>query len=164
MNRRAGLTLAAAAIAGGGVAYGVFILMSRGRFALDVGWGRSYFPLGPIEVSMAAPRELVFDIIQGAYSERAPAEVKRHIKVTERGGDQVVAEHRTPLKFLDAITVETVRFERPSRVSFALLRGPCRTCTRPSSWSSTTASRPSRTRERWERISGCSDVGMAVAS
>ena len=48
----------------------------------------------------AALREIVFDIIQGAYSERAPAEVKRHIKVIERAGDLVVAEHGTPLKFL----------------------------------------------------------------
>jgi hypothetical protein len=124
VNRRGGLTLVSLAAAGGGAAYGSFILMTRGRFVLDVGWGRSYFPLGPIEVQMAAPREVVFDVIQGAYSERAPAEVKRHIKVIERAGDLVVAEHRTPLKFLDAITVETVRFERPSRVVFALLRGP----------------------------------------
>ena len=65
---------------------------------LDVGLGRSYFPLGPIEVQMAAPREVVFDVIQGAYSERAPAGVKSHIKVIERAGDLVVAEHRTPLR------------------------------------------------------------------
>jgi hypothetical protein len=124
VSRRGGFLFAAGAAGFAGSAYGTFMLMSRGRLALDVGWGRSYFPLGPIEVAMAAPRELVFDIIQGAYSERAPAEVKRHIKVTERAGDLVVAEHRTPLKYLDAITVETVRFERPSRVTFALLRGP----------------------------------------
>lgn len=124
MNRRGGLGLVSLAAACGGAVYGSFILMTRGRLVLDVGWGRSYFPLGPIEVHMAAPRELVFDVIQGGYSERAPAEVKRHIKVIERAGDLVVAEHRTPLKRLDAITVETVRFERPSRVVFSLLRGP----------------------------------------
>jgi hypothetical protein len=124
LKGRRGLALAVAAAGAGGLAYGTFILVSRGRLAIDVGWGRSYFPLGPIEVSIAAPRELVFDVIQGAYSERAPTEVKRHIKVTERAGDLVVAEHRTPLKFLDAVTVETVRFERPSRVEFGLLRGP----------------------------------------
>jgi hypothetical protein len=124
VNRRGGLTLVFAAAAAGGAAYAGFILMSRGRLVLDVGWGRSYFPLGPIEVQMAAPREVVFDVIQGGYSESAPADVKRHIKVIERAGDLVVAEHRTPLKLLDAITVETVRFERPSRVVFALLRGP----------------------------------------
>jgi hypothetical protein len=118
------LKLATLAAAGAGAAFAGFILMSRGRLTLDVGWGRSYFPLGPIEVGITAPREIVFDVIHGAYSERAPAEVKRHIKVIERAGDLIVAEHRTPLKFLDAITVETVRFERPSRVTFALLRGP----------------------------------------
>jgi hypothetical protein len=124
VNRRGWLGLVSLAAAGGGTACGTFILITRGRLVLDVGWGRSYFPLGPIEVQMAAPRELVFDVIQAGYSERAPAEVKRHIKVIERAGDLVVAEHRTPLKFLDAITVESVRFERPSRVAFALLRGP----------------------------------------
>ncbi|HEY2667899.1 MAG TPA: SRPBCC family protein [Actinomycetota bacterium] len=97
--------------------------MSRGRLTLDVGWGRSYFPLGPMEVGITAPREIVFDVTHGGYSERAPAEVKHHIQVIERAED-LVAEHRTPLKFLDAITVKTVRFERPSRVTFALLRGP----------------------------------------
>jgi hypothetical protein len=124
MRCRRGLGLLAGGAAAGGLAYGGFILLSRGRLTLDVGWGRSYFPLGPMEVQMSAPREVVFDVIQGAYSERAPAEVKRHIRVIERAGDLVVAEHRTPLKSLDAITVETVRFDRPSRVTFALLRGP----------------------------------------
>jgi hypothetical protein len=124
VNRRGGLTLLSLAAAGGGAAYAGFILMSRGRLVVDVGWGRSYFPLGPIEVQMAAPREVVFDVIEGGYSESAPAEVKRHIKVIERAGDLVVAEHRTPLQLMDAITVETVRFDRPSRVVFALLRGP----------------------------------------
>jgi hypothetical protein len=124
VSRRGWLGLFPLAAAAGGAAYAVFILMSRGRLMLDIGWGRSYFPLGPIAVQMAAPREVVFDIIHGGYSERAPADVKRHIKVIERAGDLVVAEHRTPLKLLDAITVETVCFERPSRVVFVLLRGP----------------------------------------
>jgi len=119
---RSGLPVLAA---GAGAAAGtLFVLMSRGRVHMDLGWGRSFFPLGPIEVTIAAPRDLVFDVIQGAYAERAPAEVRRHIRVLERAGDLVVAEHRTPLRFLDAITVETVRFERPSRVEFVLLRGP----------------------------------------
>jgi len=46
------------------------------------------------------------DVIQGAYSERAPAEVKRHITVIERAGDMVVAETPHAAETVDAITVE----------------------------------------------------------
>jgi hypothetical protein len=35
-----------------------------------------------------------------------------------------VAEHRTKLRWMDASTVEAVRFEPPARVTFRLLRGP----------------------------------------
>ncbi|GAC1362458.1 MAG: hypothetical protein NVSMB32_02790 [Actinomycetota bacterium] len=107
-----------------GAGWAGFLLLARGRVAMDLGWGRSHHQLGPIEVTMSAPPDLVFEIIRSAYSERAPAEVKRHIKVLERSGDLVVAEHRTPLPLLDALTVETVRFQAPSLVEFSLLRGP----------------------------------------
>jgi hypothetical protein len=36
----------------------------------------------------------------------------------------VLAEHLTHVGCLDATTLETVRFERPHRVSFRLVRGP----------------------------------------
>jgi hypothetical protein len=35
-----------------------------------------------------------------------------------------VATHRTKLPWMDAVTVEVVRFEPPARVTFRLLRGP----------------------------------------
>jgi hypothetical protein len=63
VNRRGGLTLVSLAAAGGGAIYGGFILMSRGRLVVDVGCGRSYFLLGPIDVQISAPRDLVFDVI-----------------------------------------------------------------------------------------------------
>jgi hypothetical protein len=47
--------------------------------------------------------------------------------VLERGGDMVLAAHFTPLGarlVLVAQTVETVRFTRPKRVDFRLVRGP----------------------------------------
>ena len=72
MNRRGGLTLLSLAAAGGGAAYGSFILMTRGRLVLDVGWGRSYFPLGPIEVQMAAPREVVSTSSRGPIRNARP--------------------------------------------------------------------------------------------
>ena len=36
----------------------------------------------------------------------------------------VLAAHFTPLRTVTATTVETVRFERPGRVDFRLVRGP----------------------------------------
>ncbi|MFE0704175.1 hypothetical protein [Streptomyces sp. NPDC058872] len=46
--------------------------------------------------------------------------------VLERGSDLVLAAHRTPVAGgrLTATTVETVRFTRPERVDFRLVRGP----------------------------------------
>jgi hypothetical protein len=39
----------------------------------------------------------------------------------------VLAAHFTPITFGVATTVETVRFERPERVDFRVVRGPVRT-------------------------------------
>jgi hypothetical protein len=45
--------------------------------------------------------------------------------VIERGADLVLAAHFTPVApGLRVTTVETVRFERPHRVSFRLVKGP----------------------------------------
>jgi hypothetical protein len=47
------------------------------------------------------------------------------LDVLERGGDLVLAEHRTPVRWgLWALTLETVRFSRPDRIDFRLARGP----------------------------------------
>lgn len=91
---------------------------------MDLGWGRSYHPLGPWSLHIDAPREVVFEVISSAYLGRMPAAKRDEIQVLERSGELVVALHRTKLPILDAVTVETVRFEPPSRVVFKLLRGP----------------------------------------
>ena len=103
---------------------GAAFLLSRGRLHLDVGWGRSVHPLGPIVLSIDAPRELVFEHLAAPYLGRIPSGLRRKLAIVEREGNLVVAEHRTPLPLMDAITVEAVRFEPPARVSFRLLRGP----------------------------------------
>jgi hypothetical protein len=47
------------------------------------------------------------------------------LRVLERGADLVLAEHFTPIRGrLQAVTLETVRFVRPERVEFRLVRGP----------------------------------------
>ena len=88
------------------------------------GWGRSYHRLGPLYVSIAAPRDLVFDVIRTPYFGRQPRSSREEIEVLERGSDMVLAAHRTRLHGITVVTVETVRFTAPERVDFRLVRGP----------------------------------------
>ena len=90
--------------------------------ALDV--GRRMRPLGPIERTIAAPPETVFDVIASPYLDRTPRAMQEKLNVWERGSDMAVAAHLTTRGRLTTTTVETVRFERPRRVSFRRLRGP----------------------------------------
>jgi hypothetical protein len=108
----------------GGAAVG-YVLVVRGALTLDLGLGRRLRPLGPLRVSIAAPRETVFDVIAAPYLGRTPRALGAKLDVLERGSDMVLATHFTPLSAgLIATTVETVRFERPERVAFRLVRGP----------------------------------------
>jgi hypothetical protein len=73
---------------------------------------------------MAAPREIVFDVISGPYLAKTPRALDK-LEVLERGSDLVLAAHFTDVGWgLTATTVETVRFERPERIAFRLVRGP----------------------------------------
>lgn len=99
-------------------------LMARGRLTLDLGWGRSYHPLGPLTVRVAAPRELVFEQLSAPYLGRVPAGMRDHLEVWDRGQDLVVARHSTPVWFFTSQTVESVGFEPPERITFRHLRGP----------------------------------------
>ncbi len=119
---RAFLALAAAAT---GTIAGALVLMSLGRLSVDVGWGRRVRPLGPQVVRIDAPRERVFDLIAVPYlSLKPPRELREKIQVLERGGDMVVAAHRTKVGRITTITVESVVFSRPDEIRFRLLRGP----------------------------------------
>lgn len=96
-----------------------------GSLTLDTGVGRSTRALGPLSVRAEAPPETVFDVIAGPYLRRTPRALADKLEVLERGSDMVLAAHRTPVRFgLVATTVETVRFRRPDRVDFRLVRGP----------------------------------------
>jgi hypothetical protein len=116
-----------AALVGGALAAaaGAYLGVVTGRVTVDLGWGRSRRPLGPLVVTIAAPREVVFDVIAAPYLGRTPTALAGKLRVLERGADMVLAEHYTPVRGgLVATTVETVRFSRPERVSFRLVRGP----------------------------------------
>jgi hypothetical protein len=110
------------ATAAAGTAY---VLAARGALTLDLGIGRRVRPLGPIALTIAAPADTVFDVVAAPYLGRTPRAMHHKLQVWERGSDMVLAAHFTPVSsWLTTTTVETVRFERPHRVSFRLLRGP----------------------------------------
>jgi hypothetical protein len=103
---------------------GGYALVVRGALTLDLGVGRRVRPLGPIARVIAAPPETVFDVIAAPYLGRTPRAMQDKLSVWERGSDMALAAHFTPAGRLTTTTVETVRFERPHRISFRLLRGP----------------------------------------
>lgn len=113
---------ATAALAG--LAGGALTLLARGALTLDLGVGRRVRPLGPLSIQIAAPRDVVFEVVSAPYLERAPRALESKLNVVERGTDMVLAAHFTPLSRFVATTLETVRFEPPSRVHFRLVRGP----------------------------------------
>jgi hypothetical protein len=99
-------------------------LLTSGAATLDVGVGRRLRSLGPRSWDIAVGRELVFDVIAGPYLGRTPRALEDKLEVWERGSDMVLAAHYTPLKCGVATTLETVRFERPERIDFRVVRGP----------------------------------------
>jgi hypothetical protein len=112
------------AAAGALAARGVYRLLARGELTLDTGIGRTLQPLGPVRFEIAAPRELVFDVIAAPYLGRTPRALTGELQVWERGSDMVLAAHFTEVKCGTTTTVETVRFERPERIGFRVVRGP----------------------------------------
>jgi Polyketide cyclase / dehydrase and lipid transport len=103
---------------------GAYVLVVRGALTLDLGIGRRTRPLGPLSRTIAASPETVFDVIAVPYLGRTPRAMQDNLKVWERGSDMALAAHFTTTGRLTTTTVETVRFERPHRISFRLLRGP----------------------------------------
>jgi hypothetical protein len=117
--------LAALAGLGGGLAAAGYLALVTGACPVDLGVGRRSRPLGPQVVDIAAPREQVFDVIAQPYLGRTTQALQDKVRVLDRGTDMVLAAHLTPLHGrLRAQTVETVRFARPERVDFRLVRGP----------------------------------------
>ncbi len=106
-------------------ATGVYLGLVTSAAPFDLGVGRRTRPLGPIDVDIAAPPEIVFDVLMLPYAERPSRAMKENVRVLARGSDMVLAAHYTPVRGgLTATTVETVRFDRPERIDFRLVRGP----------------------------------------
>jgi len=68
----------AAAVAAGAV--GGYVLSVRGALTLDLGVGRRTRQLGPLHLSIAAPRETVFDVVAAPYLGRTPRAMARSSK------------------------------------------------------------------------------------
>jgi hypothetical protein len=114
-----------AVVVAGASAAAAYLGVTTGALTLDVKLGRRLRPLGPIDRVIDAPPEVVFDVIAFPYLTKTPHAMDAKLRVVERGADMVLAEHFTPIGLgLKARTLETVRFERPSLVSFRLVRGP----------------------------------------
>jgi Polyketide cyclase / dehydrase and lipid transport len=99
-------------------------LLASGAATIDTGVGRRVRALGPLSWDISADREIVFDVIAGPYLGRTPRALEDKLQVWERGSDMVLAAHFTPVKCGVATTLETVRFERPQRIDFRVVRGP----------------------------------------
>jgi hypothetical protein len=112
--------IGAAAVAAAG-----YLGLVTGAVPLDLRIGRRARALGPQHLDIAAPREVVFDVIAQPYLGRPTHAMSEKVRVLERGADLVLAAHRTAIHGrLVATTVETVKFHRPDRVTFRLVRGP----------------------------------------
>jgi hypothetical protein len=119
--------LLASALAGGAGAFALrraYRLVASGSLTLDVGIGRRLQQLGPLERTIAAPPEVVFDVIAAPYLGPTPRALADKLQVWERGSDLVLAAHFTQVRCGTTTTLETVRFERPGRIDFRLVRGP----------------------------------------
>ncbi|MBT2391870.1 SRPBCC family protein [Streptomyces sp. ISL-1] len=120
------MRLAAWTAGASGAVAAAYLGLVSGALPVDVGVGRRTRALGPQTVDITAPRDVVFDVIAQPYLGRATRAMREKVNVLERGSDMVLAAHHTPVAGgrLTATTVETVRFTRPERVDFRLVRGP----------------------------------------
>lgn len=116
---------AAMAVASGLLGGGIYLGLVSGAVPIDLGIGRRLRDLGPLSIDIDAPAEEVFDVLAEPYAERTSRAMQEKVRVLERGEDLVLAAHYTPIRGrLRATTVETVRFQRPRRIDFRLVRGP----------------------------------------
>lgn len=112
-------------LAGAGAAAGLYLGAVSGALTVDLGVGRRTRPLGPIALTIDAPRERVFAAAAAPYAERQTRAMREKVQTLERAGAMLLAAHRTPLGGrLTAVTVETVVLNPPEEIRFRLLRGP----------------------------------------
>jgi hypothetical protein len=82
--RGLGLAATAAALTVG------YRLLVTGKLTIDTGWGRTVRVLGPFSIDVAAPPDIVFDVIAGPYLLPTPRAMAGKLEVVERGSDLAV--------------------------------------------------------------------------
>jgi hypothetical protein len=98
-------------VAGSAIGFGTrraYRLVAGGALTLDLDLGRRLRPLGPLVLTIAAPREVVFEVIAAPYLGRTPRALADKLQVWERSSDMVLAAHFTEVKCGTTTTVETV--------------------------------------------------------
>jgi hypothetical protein len=65
----------------------VYRLVARGSLTIDTGIGRRLRQLGPARFQIAAPQDVVFDVIATPYLGRTPRALQSELAVWERGSD-----------------------------------------------------------------------------
>ena len=97
------------AAAAGTAAIGAYVGLVTGRLTIDLGIGRRTRPLGPFDLDIAAPREIVYAAAAAPYADQQTRAMREKVEILERTGQMVLAAHRTPVgSGLTAVTVETV--------------------------------------------------------
>jgi len=112
-------------LAGAGGAAGLYLGAVTGALTVDLAVGRRTRPLGPITLTIRAPRARVFAAAAAPYAERQTRAMREKVQILERAGTMILAAHHTPIGGrLTAVTVETVVLNPPQEIRFRLLRGP----------------------------------------
>lgn len=84
-------------VAAGVTMVGGYLGLVTGAVPVDLGVGRRTRPLGPLSVDIAAPREVIFDVLSEPYLGRQSRAMAEKIEILDRGSDMVLAAHRTPI-------------------------------------------------------------------
>jgi len=58
-----------------------YLGLATGAAPLDLGVGRRTCPLGPLQMRIDVPREMVFEVLRAPYGERGPPQLLRPEKV-----------------------------------------------------------------------------------
>ena len=108
-----------------GVAVVLIVGIAHGRITMELGWGTSWMSLRNRRVPIAAPPEIVFDVLREAARGTIPGITARERTVVlEDSGDLVVNESVNDSRFGRVRAREAVRFHPGGRVTYRHLSGP----------------------------------------
>lgn len=107
------------------VAAVLIVGIARGRITMELGWGRNRMGLRDRRVEIAAPPELVLDLLREAAGGEVPGISKREgTDVIEADGGLIVNESLNDSRFGLVRAREAVRFHPDGRVTYRHLSGP----------------------------------------